>query len=67
MLRHLADQASSALCSDHIWYINSTPASSIKYGLDVLAPRYFGGAPDIVLTGVNQVRDLEQSGRCSEH
>lgn len=40
--------------ADRIWYVNSTPASSIQYGLDVLSPRYFGGPPDVVLTGTNQ-------------
>lgn len=44
--------------SDHIWYINSTPASSIEYGLDHLATKYFGGPPDLVLTGVNQGRNV---------
>lgn len=40
--------------SDHIWYVNTTPASSVKYGLEVLSLRYFGVLPDVVLSGTNQ-------------
>lgn len=43
---------------DHIWYINSTPASSIEYGLNELCPRYFQGNPDLVITGTNQGNNL---------
>lgn len=39
---------------DHIWYVNTTPASSVKYGLQVLAPRYFDSLPDLVIAGTNQ-------------
>lgn len=47
------------LChTDHVWYINSTPASSIRYGIEELCPRYFDGLPDIVLTGTNQGNNL---------
>ncbi|PWN31898.1 sure-like protein [Meira miltonrushii] len=43
---------------DHVWYINSTPASSIEYGLNELCPRYFKSDPDLVITGTNQGNNL---------
>ncbi|PWN91753.1 sure-like protein [Acaromyces ingoldii] len=39
---------------DHVWYVNSTPVSSIAYGLEELCPRYFGSKPDLILSGTNQ-------------
>ena len=34
-------------------YVNSYPVTSIKYGIQTLAPRFFGGKPDIAVTGPN--------------
>ncbi|KAB5596077.1 hypothetical protein CTheo_349 [Ceratobasidium theobromae] len=34
-------------------YVNSYPVTAIKYGTSTLAPKFFGGAPDIVVTGPN--------------
>ncbi len=36
------------------FYVDSTPAASALYGIDVLAPRIFGGPPDLVLSGPNE-------------
>ncbi|KAL9941119.1 hypothetical protein V8E36_000607 [Tilletia maclaganii] len=43
---------------ERIWYVNSFPASSVQYGLEVLSPRFFGGPPDLVLTGPNEGNNL---------
>ncbi|KAG9124302.1 hypothetical protein FRC07_012087 [Ceratobasidium sp. 392] len=34
-------------------YVNSYPVTAIKYGTTTLTPKFFGGAPDIVVTGPN--------------
>ncbi|KZV97839.1 acid phosphatase [Exidia glandulosa HHB12029] len=34
-------------------YVNSMPATSAKYGIETLAPKFFGGPPDLVVTGPN--------------
>ncbi|KAF8606448.1 sure-like protein [Ceratobasidium sp. AG-I] len=34
-------------------YVNSYPVTAIKYGTATLAPKFFGGVPDIVVTGPN--------------
>lgn len=34
-------------------YVNSYPVTAVKYGVSTLAPKFFGGAPDIVVTGPN--------------
>ncbi|QIW98871.1 hypothetical protein AMS68_004389 [Peltaster fructicola] len=34
-------------------YVSSYPVTSVKYGIEVVAPTTFGGPPDIVVTGVN--------------
>lgn len=34
-------------------YVNSFPATASRYGIETLAPKYFGGAPDLVATGPN--------------
>lgn len=34
-------------------YVNSYPVTSIRYGIDTLAPRFFGGEPDIAVAGPN--------------
>ncbi|QRV75318.1 hypothetical protein RhiJN_03333 [Ceratobasidium sp. AG-Ba] len=34
-------------------YVNSYPVTAIKYGIATLAPKFFGGAPDLVVTGPN--------------
>ncbi|CAE6488511.1 unnamed protein product [Rhizoctonia solani] len=31
-------------------YVNSYPVTAIKYGITTLSPKFFGGAPDIVVT-----------------
>lgn len=37
----------------HLNYVNSFPATAAKYGIETLAPKFFGGPPDLVVTGVN--------------
>lgn len=39
-------------------YVNSYPVTAIKYGTATLAPKFFGGAPDIVVTGPNVGNNL---------
>ncbi|CAE6505801.1 unnamed protein product [Rhizoctonia solani] len=39
-------------------YVNSYPVTAIKYGITTLAPKFFGGAPDIVVTGPNVGNNL---------
>ncbi|CUA68539.1 hypothetical protein RSOLAG22IIIB_03577 [Rhizoctonia solani] len=34
-------------------YVNSYPVTAIKYGITTLAPKFFGGVPDIIVTGPN--------------
>ena len=34
-------------------YVNSYPVTSIRYGIQTLAPKFFGGAPDIAVAGFN--------------
>ena len=33
--------------------MNSYPVTAMKYGAQKLAPKYFGGAPDLVVSGPN--------------
>ncbi|KDN48658.1 hypothetical protein RSAG8_02645, partial [Rhizoctonia solani AG-8 WAC10335] len=39
-------------------YVNSYPVTAIKYGIATLAPKFFGGSPDIVVTGPNVGNNL---------
>ncbi|KDQ13566.1 hypothetical protein BOTBODRAFT_133478 [Botryobasidium botryosum FD-172 SS1] len=39
-------------------YVNSFPVTSVKYGLSSLSTKFFGGPPDIVLTGPNVGNNL---------
>lgn len=34
-------------------YVNSYPVTSIRYGIQTLSPKFFGGAPDIAVAGYN--------------
>ena len=34
-------------------YVNSYPVTAIRYGIDTLVPKFFGGEPDIAVTGPN--------------
>ncbi|KAJ6111332.1 hypothetical protein N7523_007393 [Penicillium sp. IBT 18751x] len=34
-------------------YVNSYPATSIKYGINSIGPKFFDGAPDLAVTGPN--------------
>jgi len=34
-------------------YVNSYPATAIEYGINTLSPNFFGGAPDLAVTGPN--------------
>jgi 5'-nucleotidase len=40
------------------YYVDGSPTDSVLYGLDVLAPQIFGGAPDLVLSGPNEGNNL---------
>lgn len=37
-----------------VHYVNASPVAACLYGIDVLAPRAFGGAPDLVVSGPNE-------------
>jgi 5'-nucleotidase len=37
-----------------VHYVNASPISACLYGIDVLAPAAFGGAPDLVISGPNE-------------
>ncbi|EIM80637.1 sure-like protein [Stereum hirsutum FP-91666 SS1] len=43
---------------DHIWYVNAYPADSVNYGLNTLAPEFFGAPPSLVVTGPNVGNNL---------
>ncbi|KAI4194658.1 MAG: hypothetical protein LQ350_007648 [Teloschistes chrysophthalmus] len=34
-------------------YVNSYPVTSMRYGIQTLSPKYFGGAPDLAVAGFN--------------
>lgn len=34
-------------------YVNSYPVTAMKYGVQTLSPKFFGGNPDIVVSGFN--------------
>ncbi|KAM0805787.1 5'/3'-nucleotidase sure family protein [Usnea florida] len=34
-------------------YVNSYPVTSMRYGIQTLSPKFFGGAPDIAVAGYN--------------
>lgn len=34
-------------------YVNSYPVTAIRYGIQTLSPKFFGGAPDIAVAGYN--------------
>jgi hypothetical protein len=36
-----------------VYYVNSFPATSMKYGIEEFAPIVFGRAPDFAVTGPN--------------
>jgi 5'-nucleotidase len=41
--------------SDHrLNYVNSYPATAMMYGVETLAPEFFGAAPDFALSGPNK-------------
>ena len=40
------------------FYVNSTPAVSVLYGIDVLASKVFAGRPDLVISGPNEGNNL---------
>ncbi|KAG8736243.1 hypothetical protein FRC12_017718 [Ceratobasidium sp. 428] len=46
-------------------YVNSYPVTAIKYGTATLAPKFFGGAPDIVVTGPNLGNNLGSTTKIS--
>ncbi|CAG8624710.1 13297_t:CDS:2, partial [Acaulospora colombiana] len=37
----------------NIHYVNSFPATAVRYGIDEFAPKVFGAKPQLVVTGVN--------------
>lgn len=37
-----------------VYYVNGTPVMACLYGIDVKAPRVFGRAPDLVISGPNE-------------
>ncbi|KAL3484175.1 acid phosphatase precursor [Aspergillus germanicus] len=39
-------------------WVNSYPVSSIKYGIDTVAPQFFDGTPDLAVTGPNVGNNL---------
>ncbi|UJJ31559.1 5'/3'-nucleotidase SurE [Halopseudomonas maritima] len=49
------DPAVGSIASmDNAYYVDGTPAMATLHGLDVLAPRYWGALPDLVLSGPNE-------------
>ena len=40
------------------FYVDGSPAAAALYGIDVLAPLFFGGPPDLVLSGPNEGNNL---------
>ncbi|KAL8983400.1 MAG: hypothetical protein Q9205_002353 [Flavoplaca limonia] len=34
-------------------YVNSFPVTSMRYGIQTLSPKYFGGAPELAVAGFN--------------
>lgn len=40
------------------FYVNGTPIMATAYGLDILAPARWGGAPDLVISGPNQGQNV---------
>ena len=39
---------------DSLWYVHAYPVDAVRFGITELAPRYFGGPPDLVLAGPNE-------------
>ncbi|KKK23768.1 hypothetical protein ARAM_007336 [Aspergillus rambellii] len=37
----------------HLNWVNSYPVTSIKHGIEVVAPQFFGGNPDLAVSGPN--------------
>jgi 5'-nucleotidase len=44
--------------ADQQYYVDGAVTSAVLYGLDVLANRYFGGPPDLVLMGPNEGQNV---------
>lgn len=40
------------------FYVDGSPTDALLYGTDVLAPRIFGGRPDLVISGPNEGNNL---------
>ena len=40
------------------FYVDGTPVMAIAYGLDILAPARWGGAPDLVISGPNEGQNV---------
>lgn len=34
-------------------YVNSFPVDAVRFGIQTLSPKFFGGAPDFVVSGPN--------------
>ncbi|KAJ8075038.1 hypothetical protein PM082_019365 [Marasmius tenuissimus] len=43
-------------------YVNSFPVDAVRYGIQTLSPRVFGGAPDFVVSGPNVGNNLGSLG-----
>ncbi|KAK7440002.1 hypothetical protein VKT23_017255 [Stygiomarasmius scandens] len=39
-------------------YVNSFPVDSVRYGIQTLSPKFFGGSPDFVVSGPNVGNNL---------
>ncbi|KAJ3739919.1 hypothetical protein DFH05DRAFT_1537710 [Lentinula detonsa] len=37
----------------HLNYVNAFPVNSVRFGIQTLSPKFFGGAPDFVVSGPN--------------
>ena len=56
--------AEGANATEPRWnYVNSYPVTSMKYGVQTLAPKFFGGPPDLVVSGFNVGGQFSQPGR----
>ena len=44
--------------ADKQYYVDGAVTSAFLHGLDVLAPKYFGGPPDLVISGPNEGQNV---------
>ncbi|KDQ12581.1 hypothetical protein BOTBODRAFT_56638 [Botryobasidium botryosum FD-172 SS1] len=50
---------------ESLWYVHAYPVDAVKYGISTLAPKYFGGPPDLILAGPNEGSNLGDTNKIS--